>query len=727
MRFCLSLLLLTGTATAYAADTTASTRTPSPKPAAFHFENDILPILGRYGCNSSGCHGKAEGQGGFKLSVFASDPEADFSALTKEGRGRRIFPAKPEESLLLRKSTGRAAHGGGTKLPFDSEDYRLVRDWIAAGTPIGASDAPHVVSVRIEPTERVMGQKAGQQLKVLAKYSDGLEKDVTRHSKFQSNVDSVASVSATGLVTTHDVPGEAAVMAVYFGEVGIFRLMVPRPGPVATNQNLPQFNFIDKLVDAKLAKLNVAPSGLCDDAELLRRVYLDLTGTLPTPDDVRKFLTDTTKGKREKLVYSLLEKPEFTDLWAMRWADLLRVDRQQLGHERAYTYYKWIRESIADNKPFDAFARELVTAEGPLNEVGPANFYKVVTKPGDMAGTVSQVFLGVRIACAECHHHPFDRWKQSDYYGMTAFFAPISPRGGGSGESVSSSGDPINHHPRTNAAIFAYPLGTEMPTGNVKGDRRIGLADWMTKPDNPFFARNLSNRVWAWLLGRGLVEPVDDVRATNPPSNPELLDALARYTIENKYDVRKLIVLITSSRVYQTSVAPNATNEKDERNFSRAYFKRPEAELLLDMTCQALGVAEKFQGSPGITRAVQLWDNKVRSEFLRLFGRPNRVTACECERTREPSVSQVLNLLNSTEIQAKLTHEGGTIARLAREQKDDKKLVEELYLTFFSRMPTTKEKDVGVKHLQKYVANRRAATEDLAWAMLNSTEFLFNH
>lgn len=721
MRFCLSIILLAFSATAYAAEPS------TPAHTAFHFENDILPILSRYGCNSSSCHGKAEGQGGFKLSVFASDPEADFAALTKEGRGRRVFPARPDESLLLRKGTGRTAHGGGTKLPAGSDDYRLLCEWIAAGMPFGSANAPHVVSVRIDPAEKVMGQKSDQQLKVFAKYSDGTEKNVTGHARFQSNAEAVASVSANGLVTTHDVPGEAAVMAAYLGEVGLFRLMVPRPGAIAAMAKQPQLNFIDKLVDVKLAKLNIAPSGLCGDAEYLRRIYLDLTGTLPTPDEARKFLADTTKDKRTKLVEALLDRPEFADLWAMRWADLLRVDRLPLGHQRAYAYYKWIRESIATNKPFDEFARELVTAEGPLNEVGPANFYKVVAKPGEMASTISQVFLGVRIACAECHHHPFDRWKQADYYGMTAFFAPVSSRGGGNTESVSSGGDPVTKHPRTNATIFAYSLGSEMPAANASGDRRVGLADWMTKPDNPFFARNLSNRVWSWLLGRGLVEPVDDVRATNPPSNPELLDALAKFTIENKYDVRKLIVLITSSRVYQTSAAPNETNEKDERNFSRAYFKRPDAEVLLDMTCQVLGVPEKFTGSPGINRAVQLWDSKARSEFLRLFGRPNRVTACECERTREPSVAQVLNLLNSPNIQAKLTHEGGAIARLLREQKNDEKLVEELYLTFYTRLPTKDEKDVGVKHLRKYPANRRAATEDLAWAMLNSTEFLFNH
>jgi hypothetical protein len=698
MRFCLPLLLLNFPSVASAAE-------------PFHFENDILPILGRHGCNSSGCHGKAEGQGGFKLSVFASDPEADYAALTKEGRGRRLIPSAPDASLFLRKGSGRAAHGGGTRFPYGGEDYRTLRAWIAAGMPFGSPDAPRVVLLRVEPTERVMSPKAEQKLRVFAKYSDGTEKDVTRHARFQSNADAVAGVSASGLVTTGDVPGEAAVMAAYLGEVGLFRVMVPRPTtpkPLAALQ--PQFNLIDKLVDAKLAKLNVAPSGLCSDADFLRRVFLDLTGTLPTPAETRAFLADTAKDKRAKLVESLLDRPEFADLWAMRWADLLRVDRQALGHQRAYLYYKWIRQSIAENKPFDQFARELVTAEGPADEVGPVNFFKVVTKPGEVAGTVSQVFLGVRIACAECHHHPFDRWKQSDYYGMTAFFAPSPPT-----------------HPRTKQPVFAYALGTDMPAKNPEGDRRLLLAEWMTRPDNPYFARNLANRTWAWLLGRGLVEPVDDVRATNPPSNPELLDALAKFTIENKYDVRKLVVLITGSRVYQTSATPNATNEKDEQNFSRAYFKRPEAEVLLDMLCQSLGVPEKFGGSPTATRAVQLWDSKARHDFLKLFGRPSRVSACECERTREPSVSQVLNLLNSPDIQAKLTHEAGTVAKLVREQKDDAKLVEELYLTFFSRFPTAEETDLGVKHLRKYAANRREAAEDLAWAMLNSTEFAFNH
>lgn len=695
MRFCLPILLLAVPSQTFAGE-------------SFHFENDILPILSRYGCNASGCHGKAEGQGGFKLSVFASDPEADHAALSKEARGRRVFPANPDASLLLRKGTGRAPHGGGSKLPF-GEDYNVVRNWIAAGTPLGSPDAPRVVSLRIEPTERVMAPGADETLRVFARFSNGSEKDVTRHARFQSNTEAVATVTANGLVTARDVPGEAAVMAGYLGEVGLFRVVVPRPGQTVKN-DLPQFNLIDKLVDAKLAKLNIAPSGVCDDADYLRRVFLDLTGTLPTPAEARRFLDSRDREKRSKLVRELLDRPEFADLWALRWADLLRVDRQPLGHQRAHLYYKWIRDSVATNKPFNQFARELVTAEGPAGEVGPANFFKVVTKPGEVASTVSQVFLGVRITCAECHHHPFDRWKQSDYYGMSAYFTA-----GGT------------QHPRTKKEVFAYPLGAEMPPANPPGDRRLPLAEWMTTPDNPFFARNLANRVWAWTLGRGLVEPVDDVRATNPPSNPELLSALAKYVVDNKYDVKKLIVLITASRTYQASATPNATNEKDERNFSRAYFKRPDAEVLCDMIAQALGVPDKFAGSPGVSRATQLWDSKARSDFLKLFGRPNRVTACDCERTREPSVSQVLNLLNSTDLQAKLTHEAGTVAALVRTHKDDAKLVEEMYLTFLARRPSAKETAGATKHLQKYPDNRRAATEDLAWALLNSTEFLFNH
>jgi hypothetical protein len=690
-------------------------------------DNDIIPLFSRFGCNSSGCHGKAEGQNGFKLSVFGFDPTADYAALVKEDRGRRVFPAAPDASLLLAKASGAVPHGGGVRVPRNSLEYETIREWIAAGLPRGNPDDAKVTAVRVEPAERVLATHGTQQLRVMARYSDGRETDVTAHARYQSNNDGLATVSATGLVSASDLPGEAAVMASYMNAVDVFRTVVPRAGRAEKWPDLPENNFIDGLVYKKLRKLNVLPSELCDDADFLRRAYLDVIGTLPTADEARRFLADRRPDKRARLVDDLLGRPEYADYWALKWADLLRVERQALGHKRAYGYYRWIRESLAQNKPYDQFVREIVTAEGPLGEVGPAAFYKAVAKPGDVAGTLSQVFLGVRIACAECHHHPFDRWSQSDYYGMQAFFAPVAVRGGPRDEVLLASGPAETRNPRTGEVSLAHALGVPAPKETAKGDTRTALADWMTAPDNPWFARNLANRLWAHFLGRGLVEPVDDVRATNPPTNPELLDALAKSFVASKYDVKQLIRTITASRVYQLSSQPNATNERDEQGASRALFKRLDAEVLLDMVCETTGVPEKFNGVPAGARAVQLWDSQVRHYFLKVFGRPVRASACECERVREPGVAQVLHLLNSPEIHAKLTHDGGTVARLVKEKGDDAPLAEELYLTFYSRYPTEQETQVAVEYLRKSAGKRREAAEDLAWSLMNSLEFAFNH
>jgi 3-methyladenine DNA glycosylase AlkC len=464
-----------------------------------------------------------------------------------------------------------------------------------------------------------------------------------------------------------------------------------------------------------------------------------LIGTLPTVDEARRFLGDKRADRRARLVSELLERPEYADYWALKWADVLQVDRQKLGHKQAYAYYRWIRESLAANKPFDQFARELLTAEGPLEETGPANFYKVVNKPGEAASTLSQVLLGVRIACAECHHHPFDRWSQTDYFGMTAFFTPLTLRPSARGESVQAIGDPVTKHPRTGETILPRALAVAGSASDRKADaaeavrslalpatdRRVALADWMTARQNPFFARNLANRTWAHFLGRGLVEPIDDVRDTNPPSNPELLDALAKHVVATKYDVKQLMRTITKSRTYQLSSKPNATNERDEQNFSRALFRRIEAEVLLDMVSQSLGVPEKFGGAVPGTRAIQLWDSKVNHYFLKLYGRPQRATACECERIVEPSVAQVLHLLNSPEIHAKLTHERGNVAKWVREKKNDAELVAELYLTFYSRLPDEAERKTSLAFLQRNAAERRQAAEDLAWTLMNTLEFGF--
>jgi hypothetical protein len=699
----------------------------STRPRKYHFENDVIPLFSRFGCNSSGCHGKAEGQNGFKLSVFGFDPAADYAALIKEARGRRVFPAAPDNSLLLRKISGQVPHGGGVRIAQGTGAYEVLRGWIAAGTPFGDEGAPTVAGLRVEPHERRLAMRGRQQLRVVARYSDGREVDVTRLARFQVNNEGLASVSAAGAVTAGEAPGEVAVMAGFMGAVDIFRALVPRREIIVSYPKLAENNFIDGLVFQKLRKLNIVPSEGCDDADYLRRVYLDIIGTLPTAAEARRFFADKRADRRARLADELLDRPEFADYWALKWADLLRVDRQVLGHKGAYAFYKWIRESFAVNKPLDALAREVITAEGPLNEVGPANFYKVVPRAGDAASTVSQVFLGVRIACAQCHHHPFDRWSQNDYYGMEAFFAPVGVRGGSRRETVLSSGDPETRHPRTGERIFAHALATKPPAKSTAGERRQVLAQWLTASDNPWFARNLANRAWAHFLGRGLIEPVDDVRETNPPSNPELLDALAQYLVASKYDFKKLIRVIVASRVYQLSSKPNRTNAGDEQNYSRALFKRIDAEVLLDMVCQATGVGERFHGVPAGTRALQLWDSKVPHYFLKLFGRPVRASACECERSHEPGVAQVLHLMNSPEVHAKLIHEGGYLAKMVARTKDDAALIEDLYLTFFSRLPTAREKAAALAYLGKEAGKRRDATEDLAWSMLNSLEFIFNH
>ena len=697
---------------------------------AFNFENDVVPILSKLGCNASGCHGKAEGQNGFKLSVFGFDPVADYGALTRESRGRRIFPALPERSLILMKIAGDAPHGGGVKAAHDSEDYRTVRDWIAAGTPLGAATDAKVKAIRVEPRERRLAMKGSQQLRVTARYTDGREVDVTAHAKFQSNNDSVGKVDSDGLVSMGEVPGDVAIMAAYLGAVDVFRAIVPRRAAelVSAGSAAPEpANPIDLAVARKLRKLNILPSGLCTDAEYLRRVSLDIAGTLPTSDEARRFLSDTRPDRRARLAETLLQRPEYADYWALKWADLLRVDREKLGHKRAFSFYRWIRGRVADNTTLDRFATAVITAEGPFDEVGPTNFFKVVSKPGEAASSLAQVFLGVRIACAECHHHPYDRWAQDDYYAMSAYFTTLTVKSGARGESLLSEGTAAVVQPRSGQSLKPHPLGAASPAISEAGDARLELADWLAAPGNPFFARNLANRYWAHFLGRGLVEPVDDVRDTNPPSNPELLDVLASILAQSRFDAHAIIRAIVGSDTYQRSTTPNATNLGDEQNDSRARLRRVDAEVLLDMISQTTGVPEKFAGVPAGVRAVQLWDSKVPHDFLRLFGRPERLTACQCERAAEPAVGQVLHLLNAPSLNAKLTHDAGSIAHLVQRIPDGGELAEELYLAFYSRFPTTAERTLAARHLSRDPARRREAAEDLAWSLMNTLEFMFNH
>jgi Protein of unknown function (DUF1549)/Protein of unknown function (DUF1553) len=706
-----------------AADATSPTR-------ELHFANDVVPIFSRFGCNASGCHGKSEGQNGFKLSVFGFDPPADFAALTQESRGRRVLPTIPEQSLLLLKISGGVPHGGGVRIPRGTDEYRLLRNWIAQGMPVGREDAPRVTSIRVEPTERVMAFRTTQPLQVTAIYSDGHEVDVTRHARFQSNREAIATVDENGVVTTQSVAGDVAVMAAYLDSNAVFTALVPRDGAYTPGSGPPPINDIDRLVDAKLNKLHIVASPVCDDATYLRRVFLDGIGKLPTPAEVRAFLGDTRVDKRSQLIDELFRRPEFADYWALKWSDWLRVDRQVLGHKGAYAYYHWIRDSLAANKPFDQFARELITADGLLVEQPAGNFFKVAKDPGDASAMLSQALLGVRIECAKCHHHPFDRWSQDDYFGMQAFFTPLSFKPTPRGEMLlATKTTDVTKHPRSGVSIHAHALGTPMPEANPDGDRRRVLADWLTAPANPFFARNVANRTWAHFTGRGVVEPVDDVRSTNPPTNPELLDALSGKLVASKFDLRELIRFIVASRTYQASTSVNETNENDEQNYSRALLRRLDAEVLLDAICDATGVPEKFDGAPAGTRAVQLWDSQVTNYFLTTTGRPTRTTVCECERISSPTVAQVLHGLNSPNLEGKLRHEAGRIAQLVRDfPADDRRIVDEIYLSFFSRPPGDEELTAALKHFANAgPTGERSAAEDLAWSLLNTLEFAFNH
>jgi Protein of unknown function (DUF1553)/Protein of unknown function (DUF1549) len=707
----------------------------SHRPRSLHFENDILPILSRFGCNSSGCHGKAEGQNGFKLSIFGFDPRADRLALLEEGRGRRIFPPAPDESLMLKKATGSVPHGGGVRIQRASPEYRLLREWIAAGAPEGDPAAPRVASIRVTPRERLLRSHDSQQLRVVARYTDGREVDVTSHARFQSNREELAGVDSFGLVTAGDHPGEAAVMAAYMNEVDVFRALIPR---TARESDAPQrrdlqesHNFIDRLVAAKLDRLNVRSSAVCTDDEFVRRAYLDVIGTLPTPDEARGYLSDVRVDRGQRLVEKLLGRPEYAEYWALKWSDLLRVDRRVLGYKEAYDYYSWIRDCFAENKPYDRFAREIITAEGLLTQAPEGALFKVDRDPGQIAGSVSQIFLGVRIACAQCHHHPYDRWTQTDYYGMQATFAQVAFKPTARGELLAALSAASTHNPRTGEEVFAHPLGTPNPKASPAGDRRRLLATWLTGSDNAWFARCFVNRIWEHFLGRGIVEPVDDFRLTNPPSNPELLDGLATDFVQHGYDIKHLIRTITASRTYRLSSEPNATNERDDENYSRALFRRLDAEVLLDAICQTTGTREKFRGIPVGARAIELWDNESPHYFLKLFGRPVRVTACQCERSSEPSVSQVLHVLNSPDIHAKLASAAGRIARLTDRFARDPLLIDEIYLTFYSRYPSPDEREAALGYFKnaesKSGEGRRKAAEDLAWSLMNTVEFLFNH
>ncbi len=694
-----------------------------------NFPNQIVPIFTKYGCNGGGCHGKSGGQNGFRLSLLGFEPAEDYEYLVKEARGRRLFLSSPEQSLLLTKATAQLPHGGGHRIDVDSPAYRLMKRWIEQGAPYGNDSDPKVVEIDIFPKERIMGRKADQQLVVIARYSDGSTEDVTRMTQFDSNDTEMAEVSITGKVTTSDLTGSVAVMARYQGHVAVFRATVPLGIPV---DNMPPArNFIDELVFGKLNDLGLPPSPISDDSTFIRRVTVDLCGRLPTLEETQAFLADTRPDKRDHLIERLLNSTDYADFFANKWSAILRNKRRSPNDRRAtYAFHAWIRDSFLQNKPYDEFVGDIIASSGQADQNPPVAWYREVNDQPAQVEDTAQLFLGLRIQCARCHHHPFEKWSEKDYYGFSAFFAQVGRKKGtqpGLDRIYHRTGEAQAKHPKTGEMLKPTGLGGEPLDVSPHEDPRQALVAWMSHPDNPFFAKALVNRYWKHFFGRGLVDPEDDMRVTNPASNPALLDALAKDFIEHDFDLKHLIRTIVSSQTYQLSAEPNDWNRDDKQNFSRYYPKRLNAEVLLDAINQVTGTTTGFGGVPAGTRATQLPDNGFNSYFLTVFGRPESSSACECERSSEANLAQSLHLLNSAEIQGKLTAGDGRAAKLSADaNREHEAKIRELYLLSFSREPSADELSVALGHIEK-TGDAKRAYEDIVWALINTKEFLFNH
>lgn len=698
------------------------------QPQPVSFLDDVVPLLTRNGCNQGACHGAQSGKNGFKLSLLGYDPDLDYESLLRQGGGRRIQRTNPGASLLVTKALGIVPHQGGARFQPDSPESRTLLRWIAEGAPGPVATEPAVQQIEITPAEAVLAPNAGQQLVVTAHYADGSARDVTSLSRFVSNQDPVAAVDSSGHVRMLRT-GEAVVRASFRGQVAITRLAVPFGGQVAPGAADPwagSVNALDRAIFPKLRRLRIVPSAACTDAEFLRRAHLDLTGVIPSVEETRKFLESQEPEKRLRLVDRLIGSPEFVDAWTYRLGDWLRNSRRNLGAKGNRQFHAWLREQIATNRPWDQMVRDLLTSRGSLWDSGPVNFYGTASGPNEWAEITSQEFLGVRIGCAKCHDHPFDRWTQNDYYRLSAFFARTQVKSGGERDDKAvvllDTGEV--KHPKTDAVMPARTLDGKVEATHP--DRRQDLAEWLTARDNPWFARNIANRIWKGLMGRGLVEPVDDVRATNPASNDEALTVLTEHLVKNDFDVRSLIRLIANSRVYQLSAATNPSSQFDNTQFSHHVVRRLTAEQILDSLVAATGVPEKFPGVPLGPRAAQLTDTSVPSYLLDLFGRPARTSVCECEREAEPNLAQVLHIMNGESINRKITTGGSRLERLMTGGKPDAEIIDELFLATLTRHPTERERAGALKAISESGA-RQDTFADLAWALLNSREFLFTH
>ena len=693
------------------------------------FTHDIVPVLTKYGCNGGGCHGKSEGQNGFKLSLLGFEPAEDYEHLVHESRGRRLFPAAPENSLLLLKGTGEMPHGGGARMERGTPDYLALVRWMEQGMPASQPDEPHPIRISVYPSERLLTPESAQQLQVTAHYSDGSRRDISRIAQYESGARDMAEVSATGLVTTAKLTGDAAVMVRYQEHVGVFRATIPLGAP--PGEFPPERNFIDTQAFAKLRTLGLPPSGLCDDPTFLRRVTLDIAGRLPTAAEAEAFLADSSDGKRTAAVDRLLASTDYAEYFAGKWSSLLRNRREGAPADVTYAFHAWLRDQLNRNTPFNQIVTSLVSASGSTIANPPAAWYRAVTKPQEQMQDIAQVFAGQRLQCAQCHHHPYEKWSQQDYYGFMAFFSTVArkPADEPGEEAVFHQWREASaENPKTKKPVKPTPLGGQTLVLAPQDDPRPALAAWLTAPDNPFFARMLTNRYWKHFFQRGLVEPEDDLRLTNPASNPALMDALAESFAKGGFDLKALVRTICTSSTYQLSSEPNAHNAGDRQNYSRFFPRRLPAEVLLDAIDTVTGVPTKFPNRPTGSRAVALPDNGFNgsSYFLTVFGRPDNASACECERTQDSSLAQSLHLLNSKGVQEKLTSADGRAAALAKDAAPLEDRVRRLFLAAYARPATGEETRKAAEYLTARQASQ-AAWEDMIWVLVNSKEFLFNH
>lgn len=694
------------------------------------FAREVVPVLTKSGCNQGACHGSQHGRGGFKLSLLGYDPIFDYPQIVQSAEGRRVVPSDPERSILLLKPSLAMEHGGGERFKPRSREYNILKLWLEDGVPAPSAKDPEVTALEVWPTHRVMAAGEKQQILVRATWQDGRSEDVTASAQYDSLNAAVAAVSPTGEISAKG-QGETHIMVRFCGQAAVVQVTIPY-ARLEKYPDLARNNFVDEKLIAKWKELGITPSAPCSDEEFFRRIHLDTIGTLPAPADVKAFLADSAPDKRKKAIDRVLDRPEFVDFWALKWGDLLRINREFLNDRGMWSFHNWVRASLRDGKPIDEMVRDIITAQGSTFTEGPANYFMVARNAAEWSETTAQVFLGIRLGCAKCHHHPFEKWSQDDYYGMAAFFVRLGTKG--SQEFGIFGGEQVvflrpageQGHPRKGGIVPPHPL--DGPKMDDPLDRRIKLAEWLTSPSNAFFARNLVNRFWGYYMGRGLVEPLDDMRVTNPPSNPELLDALARDFASNKFSLKHLLRTIMNSRAYQLSALAGPGNQADAANMYYARFgvRRLTAEQLADALDYASGTQEKYPGLPLGTRAIQLPDSAVKSYLLEVFGRPSRRITCECERTAQPNIAQALHLLNGDFLNKKISAPAGRIEKLLAAKRPLPEMVEEIYLVTVSRSPRPEELGRAV-HWIRRAPSEREGVQDLLWALLNSREFLFNH